>query len=170
MGSVEKLAEEVSRGLQEALPGRRKTLLRKLPLAVAAMLEARTANTVWPSSLLPLEVERQDRHEQWWRQLLAQRLIVSHEVRAPFARQVLSRSQGTDGVVEPGPNGPRGALGGVGGQCADGGAGFAAALGGGGWGSKPRVCGAIGLAGGRGGRDAVGRPFLAFSSVVPRAG
>ena len=45
MGSVEKLAEEVRRGLQVALPGLRKTIVRKLPLAVAAMLEARTANT-----------------------------------------------------------------------------------------------------------------------------
>ena len=38
MGSVKKLAEEVRRGLQEALPGLRKTILRKLPLAIAAWL------------------------------------------------------------------------------------------------------------------------------------
>src|SRR3990172_7968356 len=92
MGSVEKLAEEVRRGLQEVLPGLRKTILRKLPLAVAAMLEARTANTAWLSNLLPLEVERQDMREQWLRRLLANRLIVSHEVMAPFARKALEEA------------------------------------------------------------------------------
>jgi len=92
MGSIEKLAEEVRRGLQEALPGLRKTILRKLPLAVAAMLEARTANTAMIANLLPMEVERQDMREQWLRRLLANPLIVSHEVMAPLARQVLEEA------------------------------------------------------------------------------
>jgi len=92
MGSVEKLAEEVRRGLQVALPGLRKTIVRKLPLAVAAMLEARTANTAMLANLLPLEVERQDMREQWLRRLLGNRLIVSYEVMAPFAKRVLEEA------------------------------------------------------------------------------
>jgi hypothetical protein len=92
MGSVKKLAEEVRRGLQEALPGLRKTILRKLPLAIAAMLEARTANTAMVASLLPLEVERQDMCEQGLRRMLGNRLIVSHEVMAPCAKRVLEEA------------------------------------------------------------------------------
>lgn len=92
LGSIERLAEEVSRGLQEALPGLRKTLVRKLALAVAAMLEARTANTAMVANLLPLEVERQDRREQGLRRLLANRLLVSHEVMAPLAKRVLEKA------------------------------------------------------------------------------
>ena len=39
MGTVRRLAEEVERGLHEALPGLRKTMVGKLVLAVAAMIE-----------------------------------------------------------------------------------------------------------------------------------
>jgi hypothetical protein len=89
MGSVEKLATEVRHGLEEAHPEIRKTLLKKLPLAVAAIIEARTPNTVEVATLLPPEVERLDLREQWLRRLLKNPLIDSMEVMEPFGRQVL---------------------------------------------------------------------------------
>ncbi|WP_254899417.1 hypothetical protein [Methylomagnum ishizawai] len=46
MGTVKKLAEEVRRGLEQVLPGLRKTVVRKLALVVGAMIEGRTPNTV----------------------------------------------------------------------------------------------------------------------------
>ena len=46
MGTVKKLAEEVQRGLAGALPQLRKTVAKKLALAVGAMIEGRTPNTV----------------------------------------------------------------------------------------------------------------------------
>lgn len=54
MGTIEILAGQICCGLREAIPRMRKTILKKLPLAVAAMIEARTANTMeWPT-VLPL--------------------------------------------------------------------------------------------------------------------
>ena len=52
MGTVRKLAEEVERGLERALPGLRKTVVRKLALAVGAMIEGQTPNTVELANLL----------------------------------------------------------------------------------------------------------------------
>jgi hypothetical protein len=65
MGSVKRLTEEVQRGLGDALPKLRKTVVRKLALAVGAMLEGQTPNKVELANLLPLETERQDMREQW---------------------------------------------------------------------------------------------------------
>ncbi|CDH44639.1 hypothetical protein [Candidatus Contendibacter odensensis] len=45
MGSVQRLAAEVERGLRDAHPKLRKTVVRKVALAVGAMIEARTPNT-----------------------------------------------------------------------------------------------------------------------------
>lgn len=89
MGTVEKLAKEVRRGLEDALPGLRKTILKKLPLAVAAMIEARTPNTMELAGLLPLEAERADMREQWLRRLLKNGLVDSTPILEPFGRQVL---------------------------------------------------------------------------------
>ncbi|MEX3526775.1 MAG: hypothetical protein VB143_05115, partial [Burkholderia sp.] len=71
MGNIEKLASEVRRGLEQALPGLRKTLLKKLLLAGAAMIEARTPNTAERATVLPLATERADMREQWLRRLLS---------------------------------------------------------------------------------------------------
>ncbi len=60
MGTVRKLADEVERGLESALPGLRKTVVGKLALAVGAMIEGQTPNTVELANLLPLPTERQD--------------------------------------------------------------------------------------------------------------
>ena len=91
MGKTNKLADEVRLGLEEALPGMRKTILKKLPLAVAAMIEARTPNTMELSTLLPLETERADMREQWLRRLLTNRLISSGGVLNPSLAERLSK-------------------------------------------------------------------------------
>ena len=89
MGKAEKLAAEVGRSLEEALPKLRKTIRKKLPLAVAAMLEGQTPNTLELSTFLPLETARADMREQWLRRLLRKALVDSGEILEPFAGQVL---------------------------------------------------------------------------------
>ena len=92
MGTVKKLAEEVERGLAGALPGLRKTVVRKLALAVGAMIEGQTPNTVELANLLPLKTERQDMREQWLRRLLKNPLLLATAVMEPFARAELAQA------------------------------------------------------------------------------
>ncbi len=89
MSSVKKLAEVVAVGLTETLPGLRKTVVSKLSLAVAAVLEVRTANTVEIANKLPLDLERSDMREQWLRRLLSNPLVVEEVIMEPFARGAL---------------------------------------------------------------------------------
>ena len=70
MGTVQKLAEKVKEGLQTALPKLRKTVINKLALAVGAMIEAQTPNTIELANVLPVPTERQEIREQWLRRLL----------------------------------------------------------------------------------------------------
>jgi hypothetical protein len=90
--NIGKLAEEVRRGLEQALPGMRKTILKKLPLAVAAMIEARTPNTSELASVLPLATERADMREQWLRRLLDNSLLEPGSIVEPLARQALQQA------------------------------------------------------------------------------
>jgi hypothetical protein len=60
MGTVKFLAEAVEEGLNQALPKLRKTVRKKLALAVGAMIAGQTPNTVELANLLPLRSERQD--------------------------------------------------------------------------------------------------------------
>lgn len=92
MGSVKRLAEEVQRGLIDVFPKLRKTVVRKLALAVGAMIEGRTPNTVDLANLLPLDTERQDMREQWLRRLLKNKLLDCAMVMEPFARQELAEA------------------------------------------------------------------------------
>jgi hypothetical protein len=92
MGTVKRLADEVARGLTAALPGLRKTVIRKLSLAVGAMIEGQTPNTVELANLLPLDTERQDRREQWLRRLLKNPLLLATAVMAPFAQEALAKA------------------------------------------------------------------------------
>lgn len=92
MGSVKRLAQEVERGLRETSPRLRKTVVNKLALAVGAMLEARTSNTVELANLLPLETSRQDMREQWLRRLSKNRLLQTEVVMAPLAREELRKA------------------------------------------------------------------------------
>ncbi len=94
MGTVKKLAEEVERGLEAAHPRLRKTVTKKLALAVGAMIEGQTPNTVELANLLPLPTERQDMREQWLRRLLKNPLLESAAVMAPFAREELAQASG----------------------------------------------------------------------------
>ncbi len=92
MGTVKKLSEEIARGLIELLPDLNKPVVRKLSLAVAAMLEAQTPNTVELSNLLPLDTERQGMREQWLRRLLTSPALCCEEVIAPFASDSLQQA------------------------------------------------------------------------------
>ena len=89
MGTVKRLAEEVARGLWNLHPKLRKTVVSKLSLAVGAMIEGQTPNTVELANLLPLETERQDMREQWLRRLLKNPLLQSEAMMDPLARQEL---------------------------------------------------------------------------------
>ena len=100
MSSVKKLAEEIERGLEQALPHLRKTIRRKLPLAIAAMLEAQTANTIELANKLPLDVDRSDMREQWLRRLLSNSLLRSVEIMEPLAKRVLTSACTHGQVIE----------------------------------------------------------------------
>ena len=92
MGTVRRLAEEVGRGLKAAMPRLRKTVVRKLALAVGAMIEVRTPNTAELANVLPLDTERQDMREQWLRRLLKNPLLVSSTLLEPWARHALDEA------------------------------------------------------------------------------
>lgn len=92
MSSVRKLADRVEQGLGAAHARLRKTVLKKLALAVGAMIEGQTPNTVELANLLPLNTERQDRREQWLRRLLKNPLVVSTAIIEPFARDELAKA------------------------------------------------------------------------------
>lgn len=93
MGSVKRLAEEVQRWLGDVLPKLRKTVVRKLALAVGAMIEGHTPNTVELANLLPLGTKRQDMREQWLRRLLKNMLLDCAMVMEPFARRELAEAE-----------------------------------------------------------------------------
>ncbi|WP_212761115.1 transposase [Candidatus Accumulibacter phosphatis] len=71
------------------MPWLRKTVLKKLLLAVAAMIEARTPHTAILATKLPLEVEREDMRPQWLRRLLSTGQLRSDRELEPFARDAL---------------------------------------------------------------------------------
>ena len=90
MGTVRQLATEIEAGLKAAHPTLRKTVITQLALAIGAVLEAQTPNTVELANLLPLETDRQDMREQWLRRLLKNPLVSSAEVLEPWAGQALA--------------------------------------------------------------------------------
>ena len=67
MGTVQRRATEVGRGLREPHPTLRKTVVKKSALAVGAMIEVRTPNTAELANVLPFRRQRQDLREQWLR-------------------------------------------------------------------------------------------------------
>lgn len=97
METVRRLAEEVGRGLNTALPKLRKMVVNKVALAVGAMIEVRTPNTAELAHVLPLETARQDMREQWLRRLLNNPLLVSPVLLELWARQALAEAAGTGG-------------------------------------------------------------------------
>jgi hypothetical protein len=98
MSTVKRIAEEVSQGLNHILPDLNKPVVRKLSLAIGAMIEGQTPNTVALSKLLPLDTERQDRREQWLRRLLKSPALRRETVMAPFAQAALQQA-GKNGQI-----------------------------------------------------------------------
>lgn len=93
MGTVRRLAEEVGRGLNAALPKLRKTVVKKVALAVGAMIEVRSPNTAELANVLPLDTDRQDMREQWLRRLLKNPLLSSATLLEPWVRQILAEAR-----------------------------------------------------------------------------
>lgn len=91
MGGIERLAESISADLAARLPRQRKTQRGKLSLLVATMLEVRSANLMALAASLPRPAERLDMRYQWVKRLLANDLVDSDEVMAPYGREVLER-------------------------------------------------------------------------------
>ena len=91
MGGIERVAEAISADLLARLPGQRKTQRGKLSLLVATMLEVRSANLMDLAGSLPRPAERLDMRYQWIKRLLANDLVASDAVMAPYGREVLAR-------------------------------------------------------------------------------
>lgn len=96
MTGIERLADSIKAELEQLLPRQRKTQRGKLSLLVATMLEARSANLMELAVFLPLETDRTDMRYQWIARFLANPLVETDAIMAPFARQVLER-QGAGG-------------------------------------------------------------------------
>jgi len=99
MSTVKRLSEEIALGLNELLPNLNKPVIRKLSLAVGAMIEGQTPNTVELSNLLPLDTERQDMREQWMRRLLKSPALRCEEVMVPFACHALSQAMQSSQII-----------------------------------------------------------------------
>jgi hypothetical protein len=99
MSTVSDLAEEIRHELENAHPQLRKTILKKLPLLVAVMLEAQTANTAELAAILPLATPRGDMRLQWISRLLSNPLLVSNKIMEPFARQLLKEAGDNEQVI-----------------------------------------------------------------------
>jgi hypothetical protein len=94
MTGMERVADGIKAELEQLLPGQRKTQRGKLSLLVATMLEARSANLMALAAALPLKADRTDMRYQWIARFLANPLVDTDAVMAPFARQVLERLAG----------------------------------------------------------------------------
>lgn len=92
MGTVGYLAEEIEQGLRRTHPGLRKTVIRKLAAAVAAVIQTQTANTAAWAAVLPIATERADMRLQWLARLLANPLLESARVMEPWAREQLQQA------------------------------------------------------------------------------
>ena len=73
--------------------------MRKLSLAVGAMIEGQTPNTVELSNLLPLDTEHQDMREQCPGRLLKSPALRCEVVMASFAQAALQRTGQNDQVI-----------------------------------------------------------------------
>lgn len=91
MGGIEILAEAISADLQARLAGQRKTQREKLALLVATMLDVRSANLMDLAASLPRPAEQLATRYQWIKRLLANDLVDSDAVMAPYGREMLAR-------------------------------------------------------------------------------
>ncbi|HRF13135.1 MAG: hypothetical protein AW09_003797 [Candidatus Accumulibacter phosphatis] len=99
MGSVRTLADEIRKGMEGMMPWLRKTVLKKLPLVVAALIEARTPNTAVLAAMLPLDLAREDMRQQWLRRLLSTGELRSDRELEPFARESLQMASSSGQTV-----------------------------------------------------------------------
>nr|VFJ43241.1 MAG: hypothetical protein BECKFM1743A_GA0114220_100065 [Candidatus Kentron sp. FM]VFJ43907.1 MAG: hypothetical protein BECKFM1743C_GA0114222_1000516 [Candidatus Kentron sp. FM]VFK08460.1 MAG: hypothetical protein BECKFM1743B_GA0114221_100706 [Candidatus Kentron sp. FM] len=100
MGSIKKLANEIQLGISQTFPALREVLKRNLPLAIAAMLEARTANLAVLANYLPLELTRGDLREQWSSRLLSNKFLDSGYMMRPFAMRALQEASKFSRVIQ----------------------------------------------------------------------
>ncbi len=91
MGGIEVLAAAISVDLKARLPAQRKTQREKLALLVATMLDVRSANLMDLAASLPRPAEQLAMRYQWIKRLLANDLVASDEVMAPYGREMLAR-------------------------------------------------------------------------------
>lgn len=94
MSGIRTISESIKAELEKHLPGQRKTQRDKLALLVATMLDVRSANLMELAAALPLETDRTDMRYQWITRFLANSLVISDEIIAPFAREVLEQAHG----------------------------------------------------------------------------
>lgn len=91
VGGIEILAETISADLLSRLPGQRKTQREKLALLVATMLDVRSANLMDLAASLPRPAEQLVMRYQWIKRILANELVDSDTVMAPFGQEMLER-------------------------------------------------------------------------------
>ena len=99
MSTVSILAQAIQQAVEIAHPQLRKTILKKLPILIAAMLEARTANTTALATVLPLATQRLDMRLQWMARLLGNPLLVSSKMMKPFVCQLFGKIAASDQVL-----------------------------------------------------------------------
>ena len=90
MGGIETLSEAISEDLLGRLPEQRKTQRGKLALLVATMLDVRSANLMDLAASLPRPAEQLVMRYQWIKRFLANVLVDSDTVMAPFGREMLA--------------------------------------------------------------------------------
>src|SRR5215213_11731049 len=92
MGGIETMAAAIGADLAGRLPRQNKKQREGLALLVATALDVRDVNLMELAAALPRAAERLDMRYQWISRLLANPLIDTDEVIAPFAREVLARA------------------------------------------------------------------------------
>src|SRR5215212_10323759 len=98
MGGIETMAAAIGADLaarlpRQNLPRQNKKQREGLALLVATALDVRDVNLMELAAALPRAAERLDMRYQWISRLLANPLIDTREVMAPFAREVLARAR-----------------------------------------------------------------------------
>lgn len=98
-GGIAQLAVGICEDLQRRRPDQRKTQREKLALLIATMLDVRSANLMALAAALPRPAERADMRYQWISRFIDNAHVVSDEVMAPFALEVLERAAERGPVV-----------------------------------------------------------------------
>ncbi len=99
VNGITRIADSISADLKRGLPSQRKTQREKLALLVATMLDVRSANLMDLAAGLPRAADRTDMRYQWITRLLGNPLVVSDEIREPFAREVLEQASALGNAV-----------------------------------------------------------------------